>query len=114
MNDVKPQVYGRIGGILYLVIIVAGATGELIARGSLVVSRNPATTAANILASPHLWRGGVAGDLVMHVCDVGLMLVFDVLLRPVSRNFALLAILFNLVQTAVLVSNKLNLMHSDA
>jgi hypothetical protein len=38
------------------------------------------------------------------------MLIFYVLLRPVNRNLALLAVLFNLVQTAVLVANKLNLM----
>jgi hypothetical protein len=36
------------------------------------------------------------------------MLVFYVLLRPVNRNLAMLAILFNLVQTGVLVANKLN------
>lgn len=101
--------YARIGGILYLIIIVAGAGGELFARGSLVVPGNAASTARNILTSPYLWRAGVAGDLVMHVCDVPLMLVFYVLLRPVNRNLALLAILFNLVQTSVLVANKLNL-----
>ena len=32
------------------------------------------------------------------------------LLRPVNKNLALLAILFNLIQTAVLVANKLNLL----
>ncbi|OFW05307.1 MAG: hypothetical protein A3H96_07675 [Acidobacteria bacterium RIFCSPLOWO2_02_FULL_67_36] len=108
-TDNSPQVYARIGGILYLIIIVAGTAGELFVRGSLVVSGNAAATANNILASRYLWRAGVAGDLLMHVCDVGLMLVLYVLLRPVSRNLALLAILFNLVQTAVLVANKLNL-----
>ena len=36
----------------------------------------------------------------MHVCDVPLVLIFYVLLRPVSRNLALLAVLFDLVQTA--------------
>jgi len=33
-----------------------------------------------------------------------------VLLRPVSKNLALLAVLFNLVQTAMLVANTLNLL----
>ena len=46
----------------------------------------------------------------MHMCDVGLMMIFYVLLKPVSRNLALLAILFNLIQTAVLVANKLTLL----
>jgi hypothetical protein len=105
----RPQLYARIGGILYLIIIVAGGSGELFVRGSLVVSGNAAATATNIMAWRYLWRAGIAGDLVMHLCDVSLMLVFYVLLRPVNRNLALLAVLFNLVQTSVLVANKLNL-----
>jgi hypothetical protein len=46
----------------------------------------------------------------MHVCDVPLMLIFYVLLKPVNKNLALLGVLFNLIQTAVLVANKLNLL----
>lgn len=106
----SPQVYARIGGLLYLIIIVAGISGELFVRGSIVVSGNAAATAHNVIASTSLWRAGIAGDLVMHICDVGVMLVFYVLLRPVSRNLARLALLFNLVQTAVLVANKTNLL----
>lgn len=106
----SPQVYARVGGVVYLIIILAGISGELFVRGSLVVSGDAAATARNILASPWLWRAGIAGDIVMHLCDVVLMLVFYVLLRPVSRNLALLAVLFNLVQTAVLVANKLTLL----
>ena len=53
---------------------------------------------------------GIAGDLMMHICDAILMLVFYVLLRPVNRHLALLVVLFNLIQTAVLVANKMNLL----
>lgn len=106
----SPQVYARIGGLLYLVIIVAGVLGELFVRGTLVVSGDAAATAGRILASESLWRLGIAGDLVMHLCDVVVMWALYQLLRPVSRNLALLALLFNLVQTAVLVANKLNLL----
>jgi hypothetical protein len=108
--ETSPQVYARVGGLLYLIIIAAGIYGELVVRGPSVVSGDAAATARNIMASPSLWRAGMAGDLVMHLCDVGVMLVFYVLLRPVSKNLALLALLFNLVQTAVLVANKLNLL----
>lgn len=106
---IAPQRYARLGGVLYLIIIAAGLFGELVVRGSLVVPGNAAATATNILQSRYLWRAGIAGDLLMHICDVGLMLVFYVLLRPVSQNLARLAILFNLVQTCTLVVNKLNL-----
>ncbi len=108
--EMSPQVYARIGGVLYLIIIIAGALGEIFIRGKLIVSGDALSTASNIMASPSLWRIGIAGDLLMHVCDIPLMLIFYVLLRPVNKNLALLALLFNLIQTAVLVLNKLNLL----
>jgi hypothetical protein len=106
----SPQIYARIGGILYLIIIIAGALSEIFIRGKLIVSGDAISTADNIMASQSLWRTGIAGDLLMHVCDVPLMLIFYVLLRPVNKNLALLAVLFNLIQTAVLVVNILNLL----
>ena len=108
--QISPQVYARIGGILYLLIIIVGALGEIFIRGKLIVPGDAMSTANNIMASQSLWRIGIAGDLLMHVCDIPLMLIFYVLLRPVNKNLALLAVLFNLIQTAVLVANKLNLL----
>jgi hypothetical protein len=109
-SGISPRGYARLGGVLYLIIIIAGMHGELFVRGALVVSRDAAATGQNIIASSTLWRVGVAGDLLMHLCDVPLMLIFFILLRPVSKPLALLAMLFNLVQTCVLVANKLNLL----
>jgi hypothetical protein len=106
----SPQTFARVGGALYLLIIFAGALGELFIRGKLVVPGDAAATASRILASESLWRLGIAGDLVMHVCDVFVMWALYVLLRPVNRNLALLNLLLNLIQTAVLVANKLSLL----
>ena len=61
--------------LLYLIIIVAGIAGQLFIQGPLIVSGDAASTAQNIAAAQSLWRIGIAGDLVMHLCDVGLMLV---------------------------------------
>jgi hypothetical protein len=104
-----PQIHARIGGVLYLVIIVAGLFGEMFVRNSLVVSGDAAATANNIMGSELLWRIGIAGDLIMHVCDVPLMLILYLLLRPVDRNLALMALLFTFVQSAAMVATKLNL-----
>src|SRR5882724_13051517 len=98
--ETSPQVYARIGGVLYLILILTGMLAVIFVRDKLIVSGDATATANNIIASPLLWRIGITGDLIMHVCDVPLMLVLYVLLRPVNRNLALLAVLFNLVQTA--------------
>jgi len=52
----SPKRYARIGGVLYLYIILAGIFVELFVRGKLVVSGDAAATAANILAHETRWR----------------------------------------------------------
>ena len=105
----SPQRYARVCGVFYLAIILLGMFGELAVRGTLVVPGDAAATANAISASPSLWRVGIVGDLMMQVLDVPVIVIFYFLLRPVSRSLALFATLINLVQTAVLVANKLNL-----
>ena len=99
----------RIGGFFYLIIILTGFYGEMIVRSKLIVPADAVATANNIISSQLLWRTGIATDLLMHICDIPLMLIFYLLLKPVNKNLALIALLFNLVQTAVFVANKLNL-----
>lgn len=107
--NASPQLYARIAGVLYLINIGCGIFGEVFVRGHLIVTGNAAATAHNIMASEFLFRCGVVGDLIMHITDVPVTLIFYVLLRPVSKNLALLAALFSMLQTAVLCANKLNL-----
>ena len=101
--------YARIGGALYLVIIVAGILGPLLTSGQLIVPGDAEATAQNIAASPELWRFGVAMNVVMQLCDVPVMLILFLLLSPVNWHVALLALIFNIVQTATLVANQLTL-----
>ncbi len=108
--EASPQAYARTGGALYLIIIVAGILGEIFIRGRIIVSGDAAATAHNIMASQSLWRVGIAGDLIMHVCDIPLALIFYVLLKPVNKNLTLLAVIFGLIQTAVMVANEIVLL----
>ena len=103
---VTPTRCARFGGALYLVIILTGIVGPLVTRERLLVPGNPFATAENIAASPGLWRAGIALDVVMQVCDVPVMLILFLLLSPVNRNVAGLALLFNIVQTAILEANQ--------
>jgi hypothetical protein len=109
----SPRRYARIGGALYLVIIVVGIVGPLLTRERLVVSDDVAATAQNIAASPELWRLGIALNIVMQLCDVPVMLILYLLLSPVNRDVALGALLFNIIQTATLVANQLTLVAAE-
>ncbi|MCV2870004.1 DUF4386 domain-containing protein [Defluviimonas sp. WL0002] len=95
-------------GLLYLVIIFAGVWSEAFVRMALVVPEDAAETAANILANEGLFRLGLAADTIMAVCDVGLAVLLYLLLRPVGATIALLALVFRLVQTAILGGNLIN------
>jgi hypothetical protein len=100
----------RVGGLLYLIIIVAGIFTEIFVRDKLIVSGDATATANNIMASPFMWRIGIACDIIMHVCDVPLMVILYVLLKPVNKYLALLAMVFTLTQSAVMVASKLSLL----
>jgi hypothetical protein len=99
--ETSPQLYARIGGVLYLIIIVVGLFDEAFVRNRIIVSGNATATAANIRSLESLWRFGIAAEFFLLICAVALTLIFFVLLRPVSRDLALLAVFFNLVSLAV-------------
>lgn len=73
----SPQRYARTGGVVYLAIIVLGIFGEAFVRGTLVVSGDATATANAIAASESLWRVGIAGDLLMHVLDLPMILLLE-------------------------------------
>ena len=107
ITETSPQVYARIGGVLYLMIIVIGFSSEFFVRDKLVVSGDVAATANNILACESLWRISIAGELILLVCAVALTLILYVLLRPVNKNLALLAVFFNIVEFPIEAVSKL-------
>lgn len=98
----------RIGGVLYLIIIVSGIFAEIFVRSKLIVSGDATATANNIIASELLFRIGFAGALIMLVCDVTVTLIFYVLLKQVSKDLALLGAFFRLVSIAIMGINLLN------
>jgi hypothetical protein len=107
--EASPRALSRIGGALYLIIIVIGLFGEAFVRSRIVVSGDATATAAHLQSMTSLWRFGVAAECVLLIATVVLALILYVLLRPVSRDLALLAVFFNLVTVAVEAVAALNL-----
>jgi hypothetical protein len=103
----SPQKYARIGGILYLFICIVAAFVEVFVRGQLIVKGDATATAANILASETLFRVGLAGEMLTCACDVALAMILYALLKPVSRNLALLGAFFRLAFVALYSVTKL-------
>jgi uncharacterized protein DUF4386 len=95
------QKYARIAGVLFLISLVAGGFGEYYIPTMLIVPTDAASTAKNIISFNSLFRLGFAAYLIEAICDVALTLILYVLLRPVSRNIALLTVFFRLVNTVL-------------
>jgi hypothetical protein len=95
-----PLGIARLGGAMYLVIIVLGIFGEMVRR-RLIVANDALATAANIRLHEMLWRSSVATELVSLICVTVLMLTWLALLRPVNRDLTWLAIFFGLTAHAI-------------
>ena len=102
MNTESLRLTARFAGLLYLIIMVTAAFGEIAVRGAIIVDGDPAATARNILASETLYRVVGGADLLVFACDVALAALFYVLMKPVGRTTAFVAAFFRLAYGAIM------------
>ncbi len=102
----SPQRTARMSAFLLLLSLIAGGFGEFWIPTKLIVYADADTTARNVLASEWMFRLGFAGYLVEALCDATLTLLFFVLLRPVSANLALLAVVLRIISTAAFAAGE--------
>ena len=107
LHHTKIQKYAKIAAVLFLLSIIGGGFGEFYVPTTLIVTGDATATANNILTHNTMFRFGFAMYLVEAVCDIGLVWILYVLLRPVHREIALLAAFFGLVSTAVFAASEL-------
>ncbi|MBO6525096.1 MAG: DUF4386 domain-containing protein [Balneolaceae bacterium] len=100
--------YGRIAGILYLIIIVSGVFSEGIVRSSLVIDGNAKATVENITNAELLFRMGFVSDIIMVLADISIALVFYLMLKQVNKPISLLAATFRLAQAIIIGVNLMN------
>ena len=100
-KEINPQVYARVGGALYLMMIALGIIEEVFIRGRIMAGGDAAATFANLQKMEMLWRTGIAIEMLMMIISIALSVILYVLTRPVHRELALMALLFGIVATAV-------------
>jgi hypothetical protein len=92
-----PQVLARAVGLLYLVVIGTGIVAELYISGQIVVGGDAEATAAGILAQEGLFRLGFTLYLIEMACQLAQVVLFYLLLKPVSRSLSLVALVLGLL-----------------
>ncbi len=94
----------RIAGLWYLAMAITGPIGILIVPSTLIAAGDAAATAANIAASPGLWRLGIFAYLASQLVFIPIVLSFRSLFASVDRAQARLmtAIVIAAVPLAIL------------
>jgi hypothetical protein len=88
------QKAARVAGLAYVLIIVLAILKVNFLESKLIVFGNDAATTNNIMANELLFRIGVVSEIIMFVLVVILSLALYVILKTVSKNFALAALFF--------------------
>ncbi|MFN7837999.1 MAG: DUF4386 domain-containing protein, partial [Bacteroidota bacterium] len=107
MNFSNKQL-ARIAGFFYLLVIVCGLFSEVFVRQALRVGDNAIATALNIRDAEMLFRWGISADLVNLVFGLPCVLIVYSLFKSVNKLLASLALLFVVIQTAIIATNLLN------
>jgi hypothetical protein len=100
----------RFAGLLYLIIIVFGISSEVLLRAPLLSGGSAEAVAAAISANPLPLRLSIAADAVMAMADAGLAVLLFLLLRAYGPGLALAAMVFRLMQGAVIAASLLFLL----
>lgn len=97
-----PQSAAKIAGAAYLLTMIASVFNEFFARGSIAGHSDMATLAAQLAANEQLFRIGLASELFNALGVTVLAVALYVIVKPVNRHVALLALLWRVVEVAVL------------
>ena len=99
--EASPRSLARMAGVFQLLEAITAACGQVVVLGRLVVSDNPAATAANIIGHQQLFWFGFALSLLGVVFHLAYAFLFYELFKPVNRRLSFFAMLVLLTATAV-------------
>jgi len=93
-GQTSPRRLARIAGVFYALDFGFGP--GLYAVRKFVVLRDPAATAANVLAHAGLFKAGLVGNLIGVGTYIAVTALFYVIFKPVNRSVSLLAAFLSL------------------
>jgi hypothetical protein len=92
----SPLILARVAGFLYLLTVPLGIFTLMVVPSRLIVSGDAAATARNIMASESLVRIDIVSVLLGSVIAIFYLLILYKLLKPVSKDMAVLMVILGL------------------
>ena len=99
--DHSPQTAVRLAGITYLLTMATANFADFYVRRQLFTHDDPVQTVKNIVSSGSLVRVGIGSDLITIAVSTILAVALYVILKPFSKNWALVALLWWLLECSV-------------
>jgi hypothetical protein len=106
-SETSPLIIARLAGFLYLLTVPLGVFNFLYIPSSLIVSGDAAATAYNIMASESLFRLGIVSALLGAIIPILYLLILYKLLKPVSKDIAVLMVVVALMGNPIAMLNEL-------
>ena len=104
--ETSPLLYARVAGCLYLIQAILGIFSLLYVSSSLTVPGDVAATTHNIMASESLFRLGIVSNILVPTVGILYVLVLYKLLKPVSKDIAVLMVVLALLGVPIGVFNE--------
>ena len=104
----SPQKNARLAGFIYLLQAILGIFSLFYVSSKLIVSGDVVTTIQNIKASESLYRLGIVSNILVPIIGVFYVLVLYKLLKPVSKNIAVLMVVLAMLGIPLGVFNEIN------
>lgn len=99
--DTSQRKAARVAGFMFLFSLIVPLLNWTFVLSKLVIEENVIATANNIMSNEFQFRIGITIELIMSVGLIVLGLALYIVLKPVNKNLALLALLLKLVEATI-------------
>jgi hypothetical protein len=100
-GSVHVYIYSRIAGLVFVALILLFMLSRTYVTNNILVDGNEAATVENIVNNEMRFRISLASEIAMYVFTVLLAYVLYVILKPVNKNLALLAMLWRIGEAII-------------
>jgi uncharacterized Tic20 family protein len=102
--DASLNIAVKVAGFLFLFSLIGPLLNWSFVQSKFIVVDDAIATAQNIMANEFLFRIGITIELIMSVGLTLLALTLYIILKPVNKNLALLALLWKLLEATIVVA----------